>query len=363
MKIPIYKPQLDREESRNVLNCLESTWISSKGAFIEEFESGFASYTNIKYATTVANGTVALHLALLALGIGKDDEVILPALSYVASANAILYCNAKPVFVDIEEKFWQLDIRRVEEKITSRTKAIMAVHLYGHPTDMIALREMCNKYNLFLIEDCAEAIGSFDQGRHVGSLSDISTFSFFGNKTITTGEGGMVCTNNEKLINICRHLKSQGVSSDRRYYHDVLAYNYRMTNICAAIGVAQLGKLDTILLRKREIYKRYMSNMHGACVEILGEREGAVNSFWMISCRLKSENNRDGLIDHLQGVGIESRPAFPVLTTMPHLKTDEVFPIADLISTSVINLPSHPGLLDSEVDEISSEVINYIRKK
>jgi perosamine synthetase len=198
-KIPVYQPSLNGNEKKYVNECLDSTWISSKGKFVSEFENSFASYVGVKHATTVSNGTVAIHLALLALGIGEGDEVIVPTLTYISSVNTIVYTGAKPVFVDSLQETWQIDPSDVIRKITPKTKAIMAVHLYGHPCDMDALVAICKEHNLFLVEDCAEAIGTLYKGKHVGTFGDVSTFSFFGNKTITTGEGGMVITNDETL--------------------------------------------------------------------------------------------------------------------------------------------------------------------
>ncbi|MGZ8094795.1 MAG: DegT/DnrJ/EryC1/StrS family aminotransferase, partial [Methylosarcina sp.] len=228
--IPIYQPSLSGNEKKYVNECLDSTWISSKGRFIPEFESKFAAYTDVRYATSVSNGTVALHLALVVLGIGPGDEVIVPTLTYISSVNAIAITGAIPVFVDSVADTWQMDPDDVRRKITSRTRAIMAVHLYGHPCDMDALVAIAKEHGLFLIEDCAEAFGSLYKGRHVGSFGDIATYSFFGNKTITTGEGGMVATNDETLYDRAVHFKGQGLAKHRQYWHDVIGYNYRMSN-------------------------------------------------------------------------------------------------------------------------------------
>lgn len=245
--IPVYQPYFTGQEKIYVNQCLDSSWISSKGEFIKKFEGLFAEYIGAKKATSVSNGTVAIHLALEAIGVGKDDEVIVPALTYIASVNTILQTGAKPVYVDSLSHSWQVDPEDILRKITPQTKAVMVVHLYGLPCDMDPIVKICRERNLLLIEDCAEAFGTYYKGQHVGTFGDIATFSFFGNKTITTGEGGMVVANNAETIDRAFHLKNQGVSSTREYWHDVLAYNYRMTNICAAIGLAQLEKADEIL--------------------------------------------------------------------------------------------------------------------
>ncbi len=211
IKIPVYKPSLAGNEKKYVNACLDSTWISSKGRFIAEFEQKFASYIQGSYATTVSNGTVALHLALLTLGIGPGDEVIVPTLTYIASVNAIAYVGATPVFVDSLEQTWQVDPEDIKRKITSKTRAILIVHLYGQPCEMDAIVKIAKDHNLFLIEDCAEAFGSKYKGRHVGTFGHIATFSFFGNKTLTTGEGGMVVTEDPLLFDRAVCLKGQGL--------------------------------------------------------------------------------------------------------------------------------------------------------
>jgi perosamine synthetase len=246
MKInyPVYQPSLSGNEKKYVIECIDSTWISSKGKFINEFEKKFADYLGVEYAASVSNGTVALHVALLALGIGPGDEVIVPTFTYIASVNSITYTGATPVFVDSDASTWQMDIADTRKKITPKTKAILAVHLYGHPCEIEELRKIADENKIFLIEDTAEALGSEYEGRKVGTFGDISTFSFFGNKTITTGEGGMVVTNDKELYEKCVHIKGQGLAKDAEYWHDIIGYNYRMTNICAAIGLAQLERVE-----------------------------------------------------------------------------------------------------------------------
>jgi perosamine synthetase len=287
MKIPIYKPSLGQEEKDNVIKCLDTNWISSRGKFVEQFEKEFCEMNEVNFAATVSNGTVALHVALLALGIGHDDEVIVPTLTYIASANAIKYCGAKPVFADSRMTDWQIDPACIEEKITPKTKAIMVVHLYGHPCDMTVIMKIAKKYKLFVIEDCAEALGSKHAGQYTGTFGDISTFSFFGNKTITTGEGGMVVTNNETLHERVLRLKGQGLSKNRQYWHDIVGYNYRMTNICAAIGVAQMKKAKQFIDRKRKIADFYRENLHTK-FEFHDQRGNNFHTYWMCSILLQN---------------------------------------------------------------------------
>jgi perosamine synthetase len=357
--IPIYQPYFYGREKEYVNQCMDSTWISSKGEFIGKFERGFANFIGAEHATTVSNGTVAIHLALEALGIGPGDEVIVPTLTYIASVNTILQTGAKPVFVDSLESTWQVDPKDVEAKITPRTKAIMVVHLYGLPCDMDALTSICQKNNLLLVEDCAEAFGTFYKGRHVGTFGDIATFSFFGNKTITTGEGGMVVAKKKEVLERAYHLKNQGVSPAREYWHDVVAYNYRMTNICAAIGLAQLEQATEILAKKRQVAHWYHEELKSLPLICHSEIPQTVHSFWMCSIALNEPNYRDPLRNYLKIAGIETRPVFHVSHQLPHCITNQTFPIAESISARGINLPSYPSLTLNQVKIICGKVYDF----
>lgn len=362
--IPIYQPSLKGNESRYVQECLASSWISSRGQFIDRFEQSFADYLSIAHATSVANGTVALHLALLALGIGPGDEVILPTFTYVACANAIRYTGATPVFVDSLKTTWQIDPQAVANQITPRTKAIMAVHLYGHPCDMTTLVKLSKQHQLFLVEDCAESLGAKYQGRLTGTFGDIATFSFYGNKTITTGEGGMVVTPHTDLLKRCQKLKAQGLSGDREYWHDCVAYNYRMTNLCAAIGLAQLERLDEMLKRKQELaclYRKGLSHLPITFHEPIGD---VIHAYWMCSILLDHSINRDDIRQQLLANGIETRPLFYPVNTMPMYDRDHPtrFPVATHLGQSGINLPSWPDLNIEQVNFITttlSEILDF----
>jgi perosamine synthetase len=360
IKYPVYKPLLQGKERQYVLDCLNSTWISSKGKYISLFEEKFANYLGVKYAASVSNGTVALHLALLALGIGEGDEVIVPTLTYISCANSIAYSNAKPVFVDSLAKTWQISPEDVEKKITKRTKAIMAVHLYGHPCDIDSLKRICKNHNLFLIEDCAEAIGSKYRNKSVGTFGDVATFSFYGNKTITTGEGGMVVTNNKSTDERLRHLKGQGLAKNREYWHDVVGYNYRMTNICAAIGLAQLENIQKITTKKREIAQWYSEEFKDSDIVFHDEASEVLHSYWMVSILIKRHRQRDALRKYLMNFGIETRPVFYPIHKMPmYLKKDAKFSIAEDIGGRGINLPSYPELTRKDVKFISKKIKNF----
>lgn len=361
--IPVYKPTLGEKEKKNVMECLDSTWISSKGKFITAFEQEFAKYIGVDHAASVCNGTVALHLALVALGIGPGDEVIVPSLTYIASVNAIAYTGATPVFVDSLADTWQMDPGHVKKKITSRTKAVMAVHLYGHPCEMDTLVSICRENSIFLIEDCAEAIGSKYKGQYVGTFGDVSTFSFFGNKTITTGEGGMVVTNDQTLYDRLVHFKGQGLAKHREYWHDVIGYNYRMTNICAAIGLAQLSRIEEIIARKREIAHTYQKAFEGTPVSFHKEDGNVFHSYWMCSILVKSADERDELREVLKKAGIETRPLFYPVHTMPMYSSKyERHKTGEDLGWRGINLPSFPDLTEAEITHIVNTILSYYQK-
>ena len=357
--IPVYQPSLNGREKEYVMKCLDTTWISSRGEFISDFENAFAKYTGCEYATTVANGTVALHLAMEALGISTGDEVIVPTLTYIASVNTILQTGASVVYCESEADTWNVSIDDLRKRITTRTKAIMVVHLYGLACNMDEVVGLCKEHNLLLIEDCAEAFGSRFKGKHVGTFGDVATFSFFGNKTITTGEGGMVLCRDREVFERACHLKSQGVSKTREYWHDVLAYNYRMTNICAAIGLAQLEQADEIIVRKREIAQQYAKELAGLPLHMQPEPEGYFHTYWMCSILLDDEGLRVGLRNYLKDKGIETRPLFPPAHTMTHAYRGEKFAVAESLSRRGINLPSYPTLTTEQISFICNEIKKY----
>ena len=364
MKYPVYQPYFNGKEKEYVNDCIDTTWISSKGKYIEEFEKEYAKYIDVNYATCVSNGTVAIHLALLALGIGPGDEIIVPSFTYIASVNAIIYCGAIPIFIDSEPEYWQLDPKAIEELITPQTKAIMPVHLYGHPCDMIEICKIAKQHKLFVIEDCAEAIGTQINGHKVGTFGDISTFSFFGNKTITTGEGGMVVTNDETLYQRAIHLKGQGLAKHRQYWHDVVGYNYRMTNICAAIGLAQLSTVENVIEKKRQIATWYKKYLDRNFAQLHQEKPGTVHTYWMCSILLEKSKDRDPLREHLEREGVETRPLFYPVHTMPMFSAKyKRFPVAENIGLRGINLPSYPDLTEEDVKYIAKAVNLYFAHK
>jgi perosamine synthetase len=360
IKIPVYQPSLFGNEKKYVNECFDSTWISSKGKFVGEFENRFAEYTGIRHAATVCNGTAALHLALVALGIGPGDEVIVPTLTYIASVNSVAYTGATPVFVDSLKTTWQMDPEDVQRKITSKTRAILVVHLYGHSCEMDLIKSIAKEYGLFIIEDCAEAFGSLYKGKHVGCFGDIATYSFFGNKTITSGEGGMLVTNDETLFDRAVHFKGQGLAKHREYWHDVVGYNYRMTNICAAIALAQLEQADTFIAKKRQIADWYKEELQGLPVVVHGEVGDVRHSYWMVSILVEKAEQRDLLREVLANAGIETRPLFYPIHTMPMYSSKfRRLPVAESLGWRGINLPSWPDLTKEQVSIVCHEIRTF----
>jgi len=360
--IPVYKPFIGARERKYVDECLETGWISGRGHFVKDFEQSFAKYLGAKHSIAVCNGTVALHLAMLTLGIGRGDEVIVPTLTYIAPVNAIKYVGATPVFVDSHPDYWGLDPNRIEENITPKTKAILVVHLYGHPCDMDPISEIAEKHNLFVIEDAAEAHGAEYKGRKVGNIGMINTFSFYGNKIITTGEGGMVVTESNALSDLCMRLKGQGVVAENMYWHDLLGYNYRMSNVAAAIGLAQLDRVDETLANKKRIadlYRRELGSMDGVVIQ--AEKPWALNVYWMFSI-LVSPMQREPLRQFLAQRMIETRPFFSPVHTMPMYSEhrSRKLPVAQDISERGINLPSGPTLTNDEVGHVCDLVKQYL---
>jgi perosamine synthetase len=360
--IPVYQPSLGGNEKRYVNECLDSTWISSKGEFLARFEDAFRGYVGAPHATAVSNGTVAIHLALVALGIGPGDEVIVPTLTYIASVNPIVQVGATPVFVDSDRRTWQVDVDDVRRKITPRTRAIMVVHLYGHPADMDAVMAVAEEFDLLVVEDCAEAFGTRWRGRHVGTFGDVATFSFFGNKTVTTGEGGMVVTGDATLFDRAVHYKGQGLAKHRTYWHDVVGFNYRMTNICAAIGLAQMERADALLSRKRALARAYDGLLAGLPVETHQEvGPHAEHSYWMYSV-LVPGGARDAVAAHMLEAGVETRPVFYPVHTMPMYSSRfQRHRVAEEVSRRGLNLPSWPDLTAAQQERVVEALASGLR--
>ncbi len=352
--IRVAEPCLDGNEAEYVQKCVKDTWISSRGEFVERFESELAELCGVQHAVVTNNGTTALHLALMANGVGPEDEVIMPTLTYVATANATRYCNAHPVFVDSEDKYFNVDVSKIEAAISEHTKAIVTVPLYGHPVDIDPIRDIADRHNLAIVEDAAESIGASYKGRPVGSLASCSTFSFFGNKLITTGEGGAVVTDDKELADQMRFLRGQAVDPQRSYWHTEIGYNYRMTNVAAAIGVAQLERFSTHLGRRHRVADWYNENLSDCqeYIQLPQTAAWATHSYWMYTIQLKPELNadRDEFMRMMAEQGIETRPVFyPVHWLPPYEKYGGQYPVADDISARGINLPTHGKLTEEDV--------------
>ena len=353
--IPVAAPVLSGNEKAYVMDCIDSTWISSAGKYVEKFEAAFADFCGVKHAASCCNGTVALHLALMALGVGPGDEVIVPTLTFVATANTVVYCGARPVFVDSEPNTWNLDPAQLEAKVTPRTRGIIPVHLYGHPADMDHILSIARKRSLFVLEDAAEAHGAEYKGRKAGSMGDIAIFSFYGNKIVTTGEGGMVITNDDALAGKVRQLRAQGIDPARRYWFPVIGYNYRMTNVTAAIGLAQMEKVDWHVQRRLEVaawYREHLQSVPG--ISWQPEMPWAKHVYWMFSILLGDEVllERDEVMARLRERGIETRPLFYPMHTLPpyaDAARGESFPVAERLARRGINLPTWAGLTRDDV--------------
>ena len=362
--IPIAKPFLQKQEFEYVIDCLNDGWISSKGKYINKFEDAFAEYIGCKYAVAVMNGTVALHLALSTLNIGKGDEVIVPGLTFIATANAVTYTGAKPVFADSEKDTWNIDPISVTRLITPRTKAIIPVHLYGQPCRMQELKSIASKNKLYIIEDAAEAHGAEYKGIRVGSIGDIGCFSFFGNKIITTGEGGMIVTNNKEVYEKAKILRDHGMEPDKKYWHPYIGYNYRMTNLQAAIGLAQIEKINMIIDRKITIARLYREKLKDLKkISLSPQNDWSTNVYWMFSILINDTSSfiqRDQFIDFMQKQKIETRPFFYPIHQMPPYFSNISLPVCEKISQNGINLPSYTEISEKEIYRICDKINDYI---
>ena len=359
--IPIAKPLIGEEELLNVIDCVKSGWISSQGTYVNKFENDFSKLHNNHYSLSVANGSVALHLALVSLGIGRGDEVIVPDLTFAASINSIIHAGATPVIVDVEINTWNIDAEKVKMKITSKTKAIMPVHLYGNPCDMREIVLLAKKHKLKIIEDCAESIGSKSNNITTGLFGDASTFSFFGNKTITTGEGGMILYKKKIDYDRAKILRDHGMSLKTKYWHDQVGFNYRLTNVQSAIGVAQLKRLNEFVTKKRNIsktYNNYFSKYD--CFKTQVVKKSDYSSYWLFSVLIleNSPISRDELALKLKKKGIDSRPVFIPLHQMNIYKKycNEKMMNSNLIGKCGLSLPTHVDLSKEQIRYIISSI-------
>jgi perosamine synthetase len=368
--IPLCVPELGGNEWRYIKECLDTNWISSAGPYVTQFEEKVAAYLGVAHAVAVVNGTAGLHVALLASGIQPDDEVLCPALTFVAPVNAVRYCSAWPVFIDVEPETWQIDTEKVAHFLDRnctyhngvltnratgrRIKALLPVHILGHPVDVDPLLNLCADYNLALIEDATESIGARYKGRMVGSLGDIAVLSFNGNKLISTGGGGMVVTNDAEAANYVRYLTTQAKDDPVEYVHEEVGFNYRLTNVLAALGVAQLERIEEHIAAKRRIaatYHAHLSDVHG--LTLPREAPWAFSVFWMytllIDEALYGMDSRS-LLRALAERGIQSRPLWhPIHTLKPFMSCQAYqVEVAEDIYRQSLSIPCSVGLGDSD---------------
>ncbi|WP_309493593.1 DegT/DnrJ/EryC1/StrS aminotransferase family protein [Candidatus Hecatella orcuttiae] len=366
MKIPVYKPLLGEEEIEYVVSAISRGEISGLyGEYIGKFEEEFSHYVGCSYGIAVSSGTAALHLALASLGIKQKDEIVVSSFTNMATFFAVLYQYAKPLPIDIEPDTWNINSALIEEKISERTKAILVAHIYGHPVDMDPVLKIAKKYGLYVIEDCAEAHGATYKGKKVGSLGDVGCFSFYANKIITTGEGGMLTTNNSEIADKARTLKSLAFGANNKFMHQDIGFNYRMTNIQAAIGCAQLKKIDKIIEKKRHIAHYYTENLKDVLgLQLPVEKSYAKNVYWMYHVVVHSENfgfTRDLLMEKLKDHGIETREAFipynlqKIFIQKGWVKGNEC-PVANYIARNGFYLPSSPLLKEKELKYIVNKI-------
>lgn len=356
--IPISKPFIGAREKELVLEALNSGWVSSIGKYIDQFEANFARYCGTEYALAVSNGTTGLHLALASLGLQAGDEVIIPDLTFVATANAIAYTGATPVLADIDPDTLCIDAASVKSLITAKTKAIIPVHLYGHPADMDALTEIADAHGLAIIEDAAEAHGAEYKGRRVGGLAKCGVFSFYGNKIITTGEGGMLTTNDAEFYARAKRLRDHAMSPQRRYFHEERGFNYRITNLQAALGVAQLERIDAFLDRRTEIMNWYNAAIVTTDrIRLNRVANWAKSAFWMVCLEVDGfdEARRDEFMQALKKRGIDSRPYFCTMSALPMYRQTEL-PVSARKAKTGLNLPSFYELTRDDVQRIAADV-------
>jgi perosamine synthetase len=334
--LPVSQPSLGLREEALVLDAVRSGWVSGIGPYVEQFEGMFAEFCGATYALAVCNGTAGLHLALAALGVGRGNEVIVPDLTFVATANAVAYTGATPVLADVDPDTLCIDPASVEARLTDRTKAIIPVHLFGHPADMDPILELAAARGIAVVEDAAEALGAEYKGRRVGGLGCCGIFSFYGNKVMTTGEGGMLVTNDRLLYERAQRLHGHSMSSSRRYWHDEIGFNYRMTNLQAALGVAQMERIDAFLERRRQVMAWYEAAIPARPgIRLNRVKNWAKSAYWMVCLEVDSfdEDRRQSFMVGLKDKGIETRPYFCALSSMTKADIDRVgAAVADLLA-------------------------------
>lgn len=360
--IPIAQPSISKKDIEYVTDAVKSGWVSSLGSYIQEFEEKFAAFCNTRYALTTSNGTSALHLTLAAKEIGEGDEILVPDFSFIATANSVVYSRATPVFIDIDPITLCIDPKVLKRSLTPRTKAIIVVHTYGHPANMDEINKIANDFNLYVIEDAAEAHGAEYKGKPVGGLATAGCFSFYGNKLITSGEGGMITTDDPELYSRACLLRDHAMSKEKKYWHTSIGYNYRMTNLQAALGVAQMERIDEFLAKKKLIFFWYQQRLSGIQnVRLNAEETWAKNSYWVICVEIRgySEQQRDELMVILRKHGIDSRPYFYPISHMPMFNR-AVSPVSSKISKIGLNLPCFHDITEQQVEYICEKLLSYL---
>ena len=358
LKIPWAKPTFFGNEEGYLADALKSTWISG-GCYVEKFEEDFARYNGSEYAVTTSNGTMALQLAILALGIGAPDEVIVPGYTFVAPANMAIEVGARPVYADVDPQTWCIDPAQVQKCVTNKTKAIIAVHTYGNVCDMDALKNLAQEHDLYLIEDTAEAALSRYKGKYAGTFGDAGCFSFQATKTITMGEGGIVLTSDEKLYEKMRMIRDHGMRKDKRYWHDVVGYNFRLTNLQAAVGCGQFENVESIISERNRVYQLYREHLADEPGITLQQFKPEVEPVvWAVAVKIDSDvfkGERDFLIKAMSEAGVETRPGFYPFSDMPPYNAPQL-PVSRDVGSHVISLPSFASLTDDEVALICEEL-------
>ncbi len=363
MKVPVNEPVITAEAKANVAEAMNTGWISSAGPFIDQFEKAFAAFIGVKHALTATNGTTALHLALAAANVGKGDEVIVPTFTMIASIDAILYTGAKPVFIDSDPETFNMDVRLLEKKITPKTKAIMPVHIYGHPVDMDPVMATAKKHDIMVIEDAAEAHGATYKDAMCGSIGHINAFSFYANKIITTGEGGMVTTDDDAMAARVRALRDLAHSPKKRFWHEEVGYNYRMTNLQAGVGLGQLKNVEKFLATKQWMADGYAKGLAGVKgLRLPVTKDYAKNVYWMYAMLVEPEfgMTKDELRTKLKEEGVDTRDFFYSAAAMPLVQgmvdPAERFPVAEDIEKRGLYLPSGLALTQEQLDYVCDTI-------
>lgn len=355
--IPVAEPWLTDREVELVTDAVERAWISPAGEYIDEFERRFAEFVGTRHAFTTSSGTSALHLSLVAAGIGPGDEVLVPDLTWIACANVVEFVGADPVFVDVTEDTFTLDPAEVERMITEDTAAIMPVHLYGYPCDMDPIRALAEEHDLLVVEDCAEAHGAEYRGTPVGGLGDVGCFSFYGNKILTTGQGGMITTDDDELAERISLYRRDGMSTERKYYHEVIGFNYRLTNMQAAVGVAQVERADEIIEQKRRVADSYRRRLDDVA-RFQANPDWAWPVYWMNTPVFDTPADREAVLESLAASDVETRPFFYPLHDQPPYRREP--PRSPSVAMDLyergVNLPSSPTLTDEEIDTVCTAV-------